>query len=174
MIDKNQKILTEEIMSYVGRQGPIHSGIVSEVEMERYATAVAIDKPHPLYVDTDVANKSPFEGKIAPFHFYSVPFTKMAHHSLLAEDGLARSAKPSTGSSLNPPIPLPRTMAGGTEVDYVRPIRVGEELTSQTRIADIVEKEGRQGTLVFTTTETVYRDQRGEPVVVVRTKRISR
>lgn len=175
MSDESKKILTEEIMSYIGRQGPIHKGVVSESEAERYATAVALQEPHPLYVDADAAMNSPFKGKIAPFHFYSVPFSRMLHHSQLGEDGLGR-AKPggSESSSLNPPIPLPRTMAGGTEVEYMRPIRAGEELTSQTRLADIVEKKGRQGPLVFTTTETVYRDTEGEPVVIVRSKRISR
>lgn len=177
MSDESKKILTEEIMSYIGRQGPIHKGVVSEREAERYATAVALQEPHPLYVDADAAGSSPFKGKIAPFYFYSVPFSRMLHHSQLGEDGLGRPGKgsgSSESSSLNPPIPLPRTMAGGTEVEYMRPIRAGEELTSQTRLADIVEKQGRQGPLVFTTTETVYRDAEGEPVVIVRSKRISR
>jgi acyl dehydratase len=177
MTDESQQILTDEIVSYIGREGPIHNGVVSEVEMERYATAVSMAEPHPLYVDAHAANSSPFKGKIAPFHFYSVPFSRMAHHSALGEDGLARPKKAqgnSESTSLSPPIPLPRTMAGGTEVEYTRPIRIGEQLTSQTHIADIVEKQGRQGPLVFTTTETVYRDRDGETVVVVRSKRISR
>ena len=176
MADESQ-ILTEEIMSYIGREGPIHKGVVSGSEAERYATAVALEEPHPLYVDADAANSSPFKGKIAPFHFYSIPFSRMPHHTQLGEDGLGRPRKGTGGSestSLNPPIPLPRTMAGGAEVEYLRPIRAGEELTSQTRLADIVEKQGRQGPLVFTTTETLYRNPEGETVVIVRTKRIRR
>ena len=78
------------------------------------------------------------------------------------------------GGGARPPIPLPRTMAGGQEVVYRRPIRPGDVLTRQSRISSIEDRSGSSGPLVFTTTETTYSDAAGEPVVIVRSTSISR
>ncbi len=65
-------------------------------------------------------------------------------------------------------------MAGGQEVEYIRPIRPGDVLTRQSRISNIEERQGSTGPLVFTTNETTYHDADGEPVVIVRSTSISR
>ncbi len=165
-------ILTEEIESWIGRAGPEQTATVTREEIERYAAACAIEAPNPLFVDAQVAQASPLGAQIAPFGFYAVAFSKMAHHTTLQEDGL--SGRSASEPRLRPPIPLSRTMAGGTEVEYRRPIRAGDVLTSEARIVDIVEKQGRSGPLVLTTTETTFRDAGGAVVCVEKLTMINR
>jgi 3-methylfumaryl-CoA hydratase len=173
MSDETAGILTEEILSYIGREGPEETATVHLPEMLRYAQAVTLTPTaNPIFTDEKAAAETPFGTPIAPFQFYSVPFTTMASPSSLKEDGI-----PASGGLFSvelPPIPLPRTMAGGLDVRYHRPIRDGDVLTRRTRIAGITERKGRTGPLVFTTMETTYRGADGQPVVVVRQTIISR
>ncbi len=51
--------------------------------------------------------------------------------------------------TLVPKLPLKRVMAGGVRQRYFRPIRPGDQLTITRRIADIYEKQGSSGPLIF-------------------------
>ncbi|RZI42348.1 acyl-CoA dehydrogenase [Herbaspirillum sp. HC18] len=48
-----------------------------------------------------------------------------------------------------PPVPLPRRMWAGGRLQFHHPMRVGDLITRESRIADISHKEGRTGPLVF-------------------------
>jgi 3-methylfumaryl-CoA hydratase len=50
-----------------------------------------------------------------------------------------------------PPIELPRRMWAGSRLEFVRPLRVGSEVTRTSTIKDVAVKEGRSGKLVFVT-----------------------
>jgi len=50
-----------------------------------------------------------------------------------------------------PPVPLPRRMWAGSRMTFLRPLRVGDAIRRESRIADVNVKEGRSGTLVFVT-----------------------
>ncbi len=166
-------VLTEEILSYIGREGPDETVAFHREEMIRYANAVTLTPaPNPLFIDDSAASASPFGAIIAPFQFYSIPFTVMAPPAMLKEDGI-----PASGGLFSvelPPVPLPRTMAGGLKVRYRRPVRDGDVLTRRTRLAAITERQGKSGPLVFTTMETTYRDESERDVVVVEQTIISR
>jgi 3-methylfumaryl-CoA hydratase len=60
-----------------------------------------------------------------------------------------------------PPVELPRRMWAGSRLEFVRPLRVGEQVTRVSRIADIAEKEGRTGKLVFVTVRHEVSDAGG-------------
>jgi len=63
-----------------------------------------------------------------------------------------------------------RVLHGGQEYEYLGEIKVGDKLTTRSKIADIYEKEGKRGgTLTFVTSETTFTNQRGEDVLVART-----
>lgn len=65
---------------------------------------------------------------------------------------------------------LLRILHAGQEYEYLRPIEVGDVLTTRSRISDVSEKEGRKGgTLTFITSETTFSNQRGEDVLIART-----
>ncbi len=50
-----------------------------------------------------------------------------------------------------PPVPLPRRMWAGSRMAFFRPLRVGDAIRRESRIADVSVKEGRSGILVFVT-----------------------
>ncbi|MGE0556042.1 MAG: MaoC family dehydratase N-terminal domain-containing protein [Gemmatimonadales bacterium] len=50
-----------------------------------------------------------------------------------------------------PPVPLPRRMWAGSRFELRRPLRIGEEVRKASIIADVREKTGRSGPLVFVT-----------------------
>ena len=60
-----------------------------------------------------------------------------------------------------------RGVDGGKSVDSLTPIRAGDVLTATSEIADIYDKTGRSGTMVFIVHRMRYENQRGEPVAVV-------
>lgn len=65
----------------------------------------------------------------------------------IGEDG-----HPARGGFL-PPVPLPRRMWAGGELTFHRPLQIGDAVERLSRIADVSEKVGRTGRLVFVTVE---------------------
>lgn len=55
-----------------------------------------------------------------------------------------------------------------TEIEWARPLRIGDWVTMTSRITDVTIKQGRMGPAVFITEERRYTDQAGEPLAVVR------
>lgn len=60
----------------------------------------------------------------------------------------------------------------GKSVDLHRPIRPGERLTSKSHIADIYEKTGRSGPMLFIVHRMEFSDPSGELVSVVDWRRV--
>jgi 3-methylfumaryl-CoA hydratase len=50
-----------------------------------------------------------------------------------------------------PPAPLPRRMWAGGGLEFLAPLRIGDEVRRRSRVDDIVVKEGRSGVLCFVT-----------------------
>jgi 3-methylfumaryl-CoA hydratase len=48
-----------------------------------------------------------------------------------------------------PPVPLPRRMWAGSQIEFYRQLRIGDELSRRSIIADVTEKSGSSGPLVF-------------------------
>lgn len=83
------------------------------------------------------------EGDEVPPGWQWLYFLPRARQHELGNDG-----HPKLGGFL-PPIPLPRRMWAAGRMSILRPLRIGEVVTRETRIEDIDTKEGRSGTLVF-------------------------
>jgi 3-methylfumaryl-CoA hydratase len=50
-----------------------------------------------------------------------------------------------------PPVPLPRRMWAGGELEFLAPLRIGDTILRRSRITDIALKTGRSGPLCFVT-----------------------
>ncbi len=70
-------------------------------------------------------------------------FLPMARQSEIGPDG-----HPKRGGFL-PPIPLPRRMWAGSQLQFHTSLRAGQALSRTSRIADVQLKQGRTGPLVF-------------------------
>jgi hydroxyacyl-ACP dehydratase HTD2-like protein with hotdog domain len=60
------------------------------------------------------------------------------------------------------------TMSGGQRFEVLAPVYLNDVLSVEERLESIVEKDGRSGHLVFTTTLSEYRNQRNELVARYR------
>jgi hypothetical protein len=63
---------------------------------------------------------------------------------------------------------------GGDRFEYMEPIRIGDTITSRTRLVDAYEKQGGSGSLLFLVMDTEHRNQEGRVAVRVRGTRIRR
>jgi 3-methylfumaryl-CoA hydratase len=97
----------------------------------------------------------PVKGDAAPFTVHWCLAQPVFPMSMLGPDG-----HPARGGFL-PPVPLPRRMWAGGEIEFVEPLRVGDESTRTSRIADVQVKTGSTGTLCFVSVEHSISSPRG-------------
>jgi N-terminal half of MaoC dehydratase len=57
---------------------------------------------------------------------------------------------------------------GGNRFEYVEPVKVGDRITATQRVADVYEKSGSSGSLLFIIFETEYVNQHGRTVARLR------
>ncbi|MBN8975904.1 MAG: MaoC family dehydratase N-terminal domain-containing protein [Rhizobiales bacterium] len=97
----------------------------------------------------------PKTGDAAPFTTHWCLAQPVYPMSMLGPDG-----HPTRGGFL-PPVPLPRRMWAGGELQFIEPLRVGDEATRASRIADVTVKNGSTGTLCFVSVEHTITTARG-------------
>ncbi|MBB4376419.1 MaoC family dehydratase N-terminal domain-containing protein [Bradyrhizobium sp. SBR1B] len=97
----------------------------------------------------------PKKGDAAPFTVHWCLAQPVFPMSMLGPDG-----HPTRGGFL-PPVPLPRRMWAGGEIEFLQPLQVGDESTRTSRIADVQVKSGSSGTLCFVSVEHSISSPRG-------------
>lgn len=100
----------------------------------------------------------PKAGDAAPFTVHWCLAQPVFPMSMLGPDG-----HPTRGGFL-PPVPLPRRMWAGGEIEFLQPLRVGDESTRTSRIADVQVKTGSTGTLCFVSVEHSISSPRGTAI----------
>ncbi len=98
-----------------------------------------------LAATLDRDDPPPRPGDAVPPGWHWLYFPTRARHSELGPDG-----HPRRGGFI-PPIKLPKRMFAGARMRFHRPLRIGEEIRREDEIADVKEKQGRSGKLVFVT-----------------------
>ena len=73
---------------------------------------------------------------------------------------LSQDGHPARGGFL-PPVPLPRRMWAGGELEFSELLRVGDEVKRTSRIADVTMKTGSTGVLCFVSVEHLITTARG-------------
>src|ERR1700760_297344 len=97
----------------------------------------------------------PKTGDAAPFTVHWCLSPAVAPASELGPDG-----QPSRGGFL-PPVPLPRRMWAGGELEFFDTLRVGDEVTRTSRIKDVNLKSGSTGQLCFVAVDHELTTPRG-------------
>ena len=100
----------------------------------------------------------PQTGDIAPYTVHWCLGQPVFPHDQLGPDG-----HPTRGGFL-PPVPLPRRMWAGGEIEFLQPLCVGDESTRTSRIADVQLKTGSTGTLCFVSVEHSISSPRGTAI----------
>ena len=126
MMDTSQN----ELAAWVGRSQTVHDTITATPVAALGAT---LDHPE--------APVNP--GLPLPPLWHWLYFLPLHRQSEIGPDGHAKR-----GGFL-PPVPLPRRMWAGSQFEFRAPVRVGDAVTRTSTIADVTQKEGRTGKLVF-------------------------
>jgi 3-methylfumaryl-CoA hydratase len=107
-------------------------------------TDIATATPYAALSATfDRAPDRPTAGTPLPALWHWLYFLPLYRQSEIGPDGHAKR-----GGFL-PPVPLPRRMWAGSQFEFHKPLLVGDTLTRLSTIADVTEKSGRTGRLVF-------------------------
>jgi 3-methylfumaryl-CoA hydratase len=85
------------------------------------------------------------DGDVMPPLFHWLHFWDPKPPSETGPDG-----HPARGGFL-PPVTLPRRMWAGGQVEFLAPLRLGQEVSKVSTIEDVQEKSGRTGDLIFVT-----------------------
>jgi acyl dehydratase len=150
---EKQTLVTPEMESMVGSETVFSSPEeLGRATIRRFALAVG--DPNPLYWDEEFANKTQYDGIIAP----PTMIFELNHNLAdeISEDDGGYSDK-----VLLPP-PLTRFVRGGNEYEFFQAVRPTDKITVKRKISQIFEKEGKGGALVFVIIELTYTNQHGE------------
>ncbi len=112
----------------------------------RTETVADLITPEPCAALAAMLNRSsarPATGAVLPPLWHWLYFLPLHRQSELGADG-----HPQRGGFL-PPVPLPRRMWAGSQLQFQRPIHVGDELVRLSTIESVKETSGRSGPLVF-------------------------
>jgi len=113
--------------------------------------AQAIDDQNPLWQDEEYASKSQYGGIIAPPMFIlTIGFEQIQQKMTALTPGAGR-------------------LHGGTELEYYHPVRPGDTITVNGKIAQVRERQGSKlGKMVLVTFDISYKNQRQESVAKCR------
>lgn len=150
-------VITEEARRWADRAYPGFSYRVTAVDIARFARATG--ETDPVHYDSQAARAAGHADVVAPTMF---PYVIRMHAStLVPKEELEADGSPSADV---PPLPTKRAMAGETVIDLGVPVVAGDTITVEKRLAELYEKEGRSGPLVFVQMEFTFTNQRGERV----------
>ncbi|MDA1257934.1 MAG: MaoC family dehydratase N-terminal domain-containing protein [Chloroflexi bacterium] len=147
----DKSVITDEMRAHLNVESEPITYDVEKGAVIKFAQAIG--DPNPLFQDEKAARQGPYGGLIAPPTFL---------RSLIP--GEAKKEFPR---------PFPNNLDGGSEYEFFEPIRVGDRITVTRAIVDLTEREGRLGTMLFTTAETRYVNQLGQLAATQRTTGIS-
>ena len=107
-----------------------------------------------LFLDVGV----PEDGDAAPFTTHWCLTLPVVPMSEIGPDG-----HPKRGGFL-PPVSLPRRMWAGGEINFIEPLRVGDDVMRTSTIKDVTVKTGGTGTLCFVSVDHLFTTKRGPAV----------
>lgn len=148
-------LITDEMRQWIGRAAPPIAFEVTRRDIVKYAHATGQRLARFL------------AGDEAPPMFLFGADRPLTPIDELGPDGLR-------ADTLLPEMPLKRVMAGGIRQRYHRAIRPGDQLTITRRIADIFEKQGASGPLIFVVYAITVIDAAGALVLEETQTRINR
>ena len=141
---------TDEFRSLIGRETPWVEAVVERQTLERF-----------LMSSGDTVPPFRMEGRTDRWERPIVP------------PGFLAAMRPDASELQIPDVGSVRLNAGN-EFEWLAPVHAGEVLERKTRLADVYEREGKSGKMVFFVLETTYRRAEGQVVARARATSIRR
>ncbi len=160
--------LSEELRAWIGRESaPVQApGPIEWTDVRRYMNATG--DTNPLWGAADLERNPARAGAPAPPAMILDVLRPPAGQDGTGESG--ERAFPSMGG-FAALITIPGERArlnAGTEIEWVRPLRIGDWVTVRFKILDIGSRDIQSGQAVFITEERTYVDQAGAVIAVAR------
>ena len=146
--------LTREFMNLIGVEAEPEFWEVEKGHIRRFAQAIG--DSNPLWQDEEYARKTRYGGIIAPPLY-------------LNDAGLVRFV-----DRLVDMCPDKANINGGTDLEYYGLMRPGDTIRTVAKLAEVKEKTGKTGVMIFLTVEVTYTNQKGELVARCRNTFIRR
>ena len=140
-----EKLDLDHLRQWIGRSTQVSDTVTAQLTKGLRAT---------LFLEIG----EPMVGDAAPITVHWCLGQPVVAMSELGPDG-----HPARGGFL-PPVPLPRRMWAGGELEFVGALRVGDEVTRTSRIADVTLKTGSTGTLCFVAVDHLIATSRGTAI----------
>ena len=176
--------LTEEVRALIGVTGeqvPASAWGIEKEGLRRFTQALM--DPDPRHWDEDFARTTRY-GELTTPAIYS---TYLSNTAPGTDDPITRAFRENPvsdgigglrgGRGALPDIPteLVRVLNAGNEIELFRYPTLGDRIFSQAKIADVIERTGRDGShMLIVTNETTYTNQKGDVLCVSRSSSIRR
>ncbi len=153
MTQQQASVITDEMRKRIGVESEPVAYEIDNTGCRQFARSVGYTDP--IFYDEAAAKAQGFRGIVAPVGFLGHP--------------IYDPTKPPRGpESSGMDIPYKRILNGGTDVEYLQDVCAGDKLTARTKITDLVEREGKVGPMLVVSTETTFRNEKGETVAIQR------
>ena len=139
----SETIVTPELRAWIGKKTLRRQlETISAADVRRYVDATG--DANPLWLDDDFARGAGYRGRLLPPTLVGwVPFSFKA--------GSERANTDPTDLRRQLPLPAEYTNVrnAGSETEWVEPAYLGDQLSTQSSIVDIVERQGRAGLGIY-------------------------
>lgn len=146
-------VITDDMQSKIGVESEPVTYEIDNTGCRQFARAVGYTDP--IYYDTAAAKAKGHRAIVAPFGFLGHPVIVPGQPARVPE-------------AFRLEIPYKRVLNGGTDIDYYADVCAGDTLTATTKLSDLVEREGKMGPMLIVSTETNFRNEKGDIVAVQR------
>ena len=149
-------LITEDMRRMIGRETAPYVLKVERGDALRFLEATG--ETDPCFVKESWARGKGYGGAVLPPTFFCPDPTIVA-----------------TLAGLERPRPFPHSIGGGSDWEFLQPVRVGDTLSLTAKIADLYEKQGspEMGRMLFTVIEVRCTNQREELVGIGRSTAIA-
>ena len=155
----SDSIITPELRSWIGRTTPLRPlEIIGAPDVRRYVDATG--DANPLWLSDDFARSAGHRSRVLPPTLVGwVPFS--------FKEGTERANSDPT--DLRRQLPLPdgytNVRNAGSETEWPQPAYLGEQLSTRSRIVDIVARQGRAGLGIYISQEEEVLNETGQVVL---------
>jgi acyl dehydratase len=147
MTESAENIITPELRGWIGRRTPLRDlEIINASDVRRYIDATG--DANPLWLDDDYARAAGYRGRMLPPTLVGwVPFS--------FKEGTERASTDPTDLRRQLPLPAGYTNVrnAGSETEWLQPAYLGEPLSTQSSIIDIVARDGKAGLGIYISQE---------------------